>query len=328
MDQRSFFHSFPRPRGETVADAMKKGLRVLELVMNFGLILAPETVVWRLPQVDGTDREIEVEMCRICFTELGETELPAHSERFGAFALEFSISRLRQMRALPVIYMPQSVSADQGFSNAGSLLVAMLGHVKYTLDQLENLRRHTDEEWVKANVVGATSIQDDAVFDLRNTNDSGSISATYKIPMNTTRDLLAFVGFQNAPMWMLRNSLEFLENLFYPTDNEESEELLVYYRQREWRIAPGLSVDGSTLERELTVEEKCRVIEVAPDFWTHEIRRRGISLRRIDAAKIIDHLDGRPVHEQICSVIVPAGALDDAKRIVNGRIPVRVLNLV
>ena len=72
MDQRSFFHSFPRPRGETVADAMKKGLRVLELVMNFGLILAPETVVWRLPQVDGTDREIEVEMCRICFTELGD----------------------------------------------------------------------------------------------------------------------------------------------------------------------------------------------------------------------------------------------------------------
>ena len=294
--------------------------------MEVGLVLAPETVAWRLPQVDGTDREIVVESCRICFTELTEAELPAHSERFGAFALEFQIDTLRRMGALPVIYMPQAVRADRGPSSVGSMIVAMMSHARYLLGQLENLRRNTDLEWVTANYGGVTGIQDDAVFNLNNTDDSGAIADAYQVPIRAVRDLLAFIGYKNAPFDLLFNTLGFVENLFYPTDDQVHDEVLAYYRQREWRLTPGLTVDGSTLGRELTEEEKIKVLATSSDFWSREIKRGEAMVRRVDAARVIDRIGGRPVHEQISSIIVPDEDLKRASEVVDGRVAIRVLD--
>lgn len=326
MDQRAFYHSFPRPRGESPDETLKKGLQILKLIMDIGFVLAPEAVVWRLPQADGTDREIDVGLCRLCFTELAESELNEHTAHFGGFSLEFPIERLRQAGAIPVIYMPQAISGDRGLSSVGSLVVTMMDHTYYTLDQLESLRRNTDEDWIKENYPGATGFQDDALLTLNNTNASGDCVANYQVPVKSARDLLAFVGFQNAPLWLLRNTLEFVQNLFYPTDNTHSSELLAYYRQREWRLAPGLSYEGATQGRELTLDEKRQVAKVSPDFWLREIKYRGALIKRIDAARIIDQIGGRPAHEQIRSVIVPDAALEAASTIVGGKVPVRLLH--
>jgi hypothetical protein len=103
--ERKFFHSFPRPRPSDTPETLNaRALAILRLVKEIGLIVAPEIQ-------GGTHRSIKYDQLRICFTEFHESELRQHAQRFGPFALEFEIGRLRQMGALPVIYMPQPVSA-------------------------------------------------------------------------------------------------------------------------------------------------------------------------------------------------------------------------
>lgn len=50
---RYFYHSFPRPRPADT-DQEKKGLRILECIVDFGLVLTPEAVRWEYPHADGS----------------------------------------------------------------------------------------------------------------------------------------------------------------------------------------------------------------------------------------------------------------------------------
>jgi hypothetical protein len=53
---RSFYHSFPRRLPSEAPDLfIARGLELLKGIKNIGLVLAPEVVEWRIPQVDGTN---------------------------------------------------------------------------------------------------------------------------------------------------------------------------------------------------------------------------------------------------------------------------------
>lgn len=124
MSNRFFYHSFPR-RGklETCEDQIAKGLRILTQISKSGLVLAPEVVQWTQPAQDGSSRKLEQLQKRICFTELLEEELPAHSCLFGPFAIEFDLVTLRHLGVVPVSYIPQTIGAT-GASATGATLVA------------------------------------------------------------------------------------------------------------------------------------------------------------------------------------------------------------
>ncbi|MGH7434236.1 MAG: hypothetical protein ACRENE_01010, partial [Polyangiaceae bacterium] len=93
-----------------------RGIRMLRAMRSIGLVLAPEHITWRQPLVDGTERLTELVQVRACFTELSRRELREHARRFGPFSLEFEIETLRQLGALPVIYVPQTLPDDPHFS--------------------------------------------------------------------------------------------------------------------------------------------------------------------------------------------------------------------
>lgn len=143
--ERKFFHSFPRPRHSDTQETLNaRGLAILRLINDIGLIAAPEVVEWHVPLQDGKQRPIKYNQIRMYFTELHESELRQHAQRFGPFALEFEVGRLCQMGALPVIYIPQPV-APGDLSAIGAVLVMELHHVEATIRMLETLRASTNE---------------------------------------------------------------------------------------------------------------------------------------------------------------------------------------
>ena len=89
----------------------ERGWNILRAIRRTGLVLAPELVEWTAPVSIGNPTPIRLLQQRICFTELQPHELPAHSERFGPFAIEFDVTALRRAGALPVVYMPQALPA-------------------------------------------------------------------------------------------------------------------------------------------------------------------------------------------------------------------------
>src|SRR5260370_1024189 len=105
--ERYFYHSFPR-RGRNENVEVEKGLKVLELIRDFGLLLTPEITAWEYPHADGSrPREMTMVQRRACFTELSPRELPRHASEFGHFALEFEVDTLKSLHALPVFYLPR-----------------------------------------------------------------------------------------------------------------------------------------------------------------------------------------------------------------------------
>ena len=59
VSERSFYHSFPRKlTSETPEPVIAKRLEILTGVKNIGMVLAPEVVEWRIPQIDDTTKVI------------------------------------------------------------------------------------------------------------------------------------------------------------------------------------------------------------------------------------------------------------------------------
>jgi hypothetical protein len=56
-ESRYFFHTFPRGRkNEASADTLSRALKILRLMKEVGLVLAPENVEWKIPAEAGTQR--------------------------------------------------------------------------------------------------------------------------------------------------------------------------------------------------------------------------------------------------------------------------------
>ena len=122
--KRFFYHSFPR-RGSNTDAEIDKGCKILSLVCDEGLLLAPEVVKWQYPHADGSPPRTQTYIQRrACFTELAPADLSEHAEIFGRFALEFEIDVLKGMGALPVFYIPQATTREPSeINNLGSVLV-------------------------------------------------------------------------------------------------------------------------------------------------------------------------------------------------------------
>ncbi len=59
------------------------------------------------------------------------------------------------------------------------------------------------------------------------------------MPASNIDAMMKHVGYRNIPFDHSIGMLGIFLNIFYPTDNTHSGELLGYYRQREWRLIGG-----------------------------------------------------------------------------------------
>jgi hypothetical protein len=315
-DDRFFYHSFPRSRpGDQIDEIVAKGLTILENIKTIGLVIAPEIVEWKQPLVDGNTRTTRLRQKRISFTELARSEVGEHGKKFGPISLEFNIDTLRRMGALPVIYMPQGLKALGDLSNLGTMIVTQLGDAKYTIAKLHELSEITDPEIAvrKFAHMGVTSLAEGYTITLQNVDGDKKVVSTKTVPGQVVRNVLDYIGFKNAPLDLLIGVMSLVQTLFYPTDDELHDDLLSYYRQREWRIAGGFLFNGVAHGRPLTDSEKERLLTIDQRFWSRELSDDQGAFRRIDEAVVIDRFEGKPIIELVSAILVPAQAFDQAK---------------
>ncbi len=320
-DKRYFYHSFPRPHAnETRDETVGRGLAILQSMAQLGLILAPEIVEWHAPAGGslGSPSPIRLLQQRICFTELSRPEVDEHSRRFGSFALEFEIETLRRIGALPVIYMPQALSEHDHLALIGLFVVSHLGHIDYTLKQLHFLGQHRDPAFIQKTYPGATRLDENAMFNLGNTDQSGGIVQESQVPWSAIRNLLDFVGFRNAPFHAMTGVTSILQSLFYPTDDDHVDERLGYYRQREWRVAAGYDVNG--IPRGQTLEDKRSrtLLEIDERFWGHQLDIGTEAFRRVDKALTLSCPNPQELVNMISRLIVPPEVVAEARSVFPG----------
>ena len=303
VDPRFFYHSFPRPRqGETHNETASRGWAILRSMKRLGLILAPEVVEWRTPVSLGTSSPIQVVQRRICFTELSQQELSQHSTRFGPFALEFEITALRRIGALPVIYMPQALSEEDHLALLGPFVVGHFGQIRGTLEQLNQLDQFNDPAYLES--FGAKVMAEDCMVALRNGDESRGIVQEFQAPWKVIRDLLSFIGFETAPFNVMIGAISIAQAMFYPTDDDHYDHALGYYRQREWRITADYYVNGSPSGRSLQDEEKMLLLELDESFWggnTHSSK----PIPRADEALVLVQPTPSELLGLIARIIVP-----------------------
>ena len=329
-DTTFFYHSFPRPRkGEPREELVARGLAILRSIQRNGLILAPEVVEWTTPVSLGSPSPYRVLQERMCFTELRPDQLSAHSQHFGPYAIEFDIAGLRRAGALPVIYMPQALSEDDHLALLGPFVVSHLAHIVHMLGSLNELNKATDLNHIREHYlgVGAERFADDCVFNLTNSDEQRGIVQEFKVPMTSIRDVLSFLGFENAPFPAMIGAISIVQSLFYPTDDEHVDEPLAYYRQREWRITANYTVNGQPRGLPLPPYEREQLLNVDGRFWKCELQFEDQRFRRVDKAVSLALPPPEDVRSMIKRVLVPSETVRQAEQLFAG-IPVEAHPLV
>ena len=297
------FHSFPRPRSnEGSEDTIDRGLKILECLSKIGIVLSPEIVEWNQSLSDGSFRKHHTIQQRICFTEISPRELRAHGKKFGPFAIEWEISSLRRMGAIPVFYIPQKLNDNPGLSAIGISLVVQLSDCQRTMDNLLSLK--------KASETSFNSVT------LKNTNENGEVVNKYSVPTAILKNIISFLSYRNAPFDMMRNTLDGASRLFYPADNLSHEKLLDYYRQREWRLVSS-EKDGQAVSRNCKDNEAEQIRQTNPAFWNREISGGPYQFKRIDQALVYPTFEGHHVLTTARRIIVPYAALEKAKKVLS-----------
>jgi hypothetical protein len=316
MTIRSLFHSFPRPKGRSADEVTKLGLAILRNTFDVGLVLAPEVVTWKHQHGEPTT----ILQRRMCFTELAASELPEHAQAFGPFALRFSPEKLRAAGAMPVIYAPQELPGHPA-SVIAEFCVKAAWHTKYVLESLEGLRKIA--ETLGTGTYNGSPVDKDATIDLNNVTPEGTRVNEFKIKPADVAALMTHIGYRNIPFAHSIAMLGIYENMFYPTDNAYSDDMLGYYRQREWRLVlSNFEFNGQPVSRLLTADERQKLEAVDPGFWQRELTVRGQTSSRSTLAQIYLPYGDLTPRDLIDGIVVPPSAEAAVRQFYDGEIEV------
>jgi hypothetical protein len=168
----------------------------------------------------------------------------------------------------------------------------------------------------------ALRVDPNYTLNLTNTTETGATDKVFEVQASIVRGILDFLSYRTAPFELMRGALYSAQMLFYPTDDTRKEELLSYYRQREWRIIPGLTAEGKLQVRPATGDEKEFLVNFDQRFWTRELADDKGSFRRLDEACVLDEFQGKHISDLIDKVIVPPPALAKAREIFGDRVEI------
>jgi hypothetical protein len=308
-NERFFYHSFPR-RGHNSDGEIEKGCKILSLIGSVGLVMAPEILKWSYPHADGSPpREQETIQRRVCFTELAPRELVEHAKLFGSFALEFNLDTLKAMGAMPVFYIPQATAGEgTGVTSLGSTLVIQLIDAMVLTMRLAGVKKNLDDAPL------VTQGQFDAVFGFEKPK-------TFSLDVAETRRVLEAFTFALTPPDMLEQALTGVLSCFYPADNVRDNQALAYYRQREWRIAWNLAVQGEEIMRRPSDEMIERLLQIDAEFFGRDFPTASGTRRLAEEALVFSGIGGKRIIDMVNRVIVPRAAVPLAAAILAGVAP-------
>jgi hypothetical protein len=287
-----------------------------------GLILAPETVRWDMTMLGPDAPEVNLLQRRASFTELAMSELARHSENFGPVSLAFDIGKLREIGAIPVVYVPQGV-INNPHSLIPTFAVNGVYHTRYVLSQLYELKGLSDPVQLSARF--GMPVNPGCEATLTNPHPDGTSKTEHRVPIAEIDKILRYIGFRNIPFDHSVAVLDYFLNLFYPTDNAHLRDELGYYRQREWRlVATGIGIRGRLATRPLSNDETTHLERIDPEFWTRELTVDSKKLRRSELALSFEPEPSWNFFEIVEAVLVPDSAVERARAIVGSAFPVRV----
>jgi hypothetical protein len=300
--ERFFYHSFPR-RGRGSDREIEKGCKILSLICDAGLVLAPEVVKWSYPHADGgPPREQQTIQRRICFTELAPGELSEHSKEFGHFALEFDVNTLKRLGAMPVFYIPQATGEDAvGVTSLGSTLVVQSIDAMILAMRLAAIKKLLDD--------AALGDRLDCTFGFEKLK-------TFSLNVRETHNTLEAFTYALTPPDMLEHALTGLLSCFYPADNLRDNRALAYYRQREWRIAWNFAVRGEEVMRRPSGEVIERLLEIDAEFFGRDFPIATGTTRLANEAYVFPGIGGKRIIQMVNRVVVPRVSLQTAISIV------------
>ncbi|WP_031597347.1 abortive infection system antitoxin AbiGi family protein [Ferrovum myxofaciens] len=310
MQERFFYHSFPR-RGSSTKEEAEKGCKILAAIRDFGLLLTPETIEWKQPSVGNAQPRIfPLLQKRVCFTELSPSEISEHAEKFGHFALEFEIDTVRRLGAAPVFYVPQPTSNAADGSSIGTSLLAMAMDSHAIIQRMATLNQVLQ---------GPTPVSESFNFDVgfaRSPDGRGS----YSINRDEAKNLLAAIGHAVTPWNDLNAGTFALLNFFYPTDNKRQDRSLEYYRQREWRIACNFRLnnsDGTSVDvlHVPTQQERARFLDIDKQFFERQISTDTGMAETLEQSLVCPGLHGKRLIEMVRRIVVPDEAICCTKEI-------------
>ena len=307
---RFFYHSFPyqdsNGEGDLLSDAtIEQGLATLTGIMEIGLLLTPES--WSVPPEyadDGPEPEpIPIYQKRVCFTAITPRELATHAGYFGPFSLEFEIELLRRMGATPVTYVPTTVGTKLDYGGASVSMLHRLVEIRSILKRLQRMREICGQQ----NVPGPIQM-------------SWGASQRHRQIRASTEGVLDVVncvedGIRDSET--LVAAVDALSSYMYPSESADSDRLLEYFQEKEWRITNAVvhSATGDGLHSALTLEEKVRLNELSPDYFGQTIEMKSGKISVADGCLAIRLFDGQGIFELCRRVIIPAQAMEEARQI-------------
>jgi len=298
---RFFYHSFPRRQPRTD----EQGIAILRSIIQIGLVLVPEQTTWSELRSDGGYSSPDVvKSIRMCFTELAPWHLRQHATYFGDFALEFDVLTLRQLGALPVIYLPRETGRVGGADAIGAALTARVSQTLRLIDRLMKLKDASSPR--RSGDTPPTIV-------LQWANSPKVSVATHDVA-----NLLKILEAGIEPLEHLNAALRFLGSFFYPTENLRYNDILDYYRQREWRLGPGIVVEHQPWTKPINEEEKMQVMALDAEFFGGELEFRGKKFRRIDLCHVMAKHGSAPIVSLARRIVAPRRVLGRAEELLKG----------
>ncbi|MDP2377826.1 hypothetical protein [Reyranella sp.] len=290
---RYMYHNFPRRAG---ADAERKAIEILSLIIEHGLLLTPEIERWVDEKTPPSPPEEYISVGRrCCFTELAEHELPKHAEYFGKFALEFEPRILCDLHAMPVFYVPRT--SDSNGYGIGPALITQLAHVQEMLGRLTKFlefARSVGNAHASAPVIAHPSADGGVAFTIAGTTSTLNIprgmleqakkkNPSFRPPvlspsgtqLGTTAGGLASIlntltlGLHEPKV--LTGTVQALASLFYSTERPD-DPFLSHYRQREWRIISNMKRRDVDLSQRVSGELRKQLVELDRQFFERELQ--------------------------------------------------------
>jgi len=334
-----FYHSFPRPKENQ--DGIKKGLAILDSFLKNGILLVPEIIKYQREREDRQKppEDYFIVQSRFCLTQIDISELKAHEKQFGSFHLEFTNDNAYALGAIPVFYLPRTEpnTSKLPLKKLASNYVYLLLEMQTLCENIQNL-----SELIK----NKSDMEDITIFEKKETKYKHS----YKVNAKQLSDVLDMITLNIVPnpaksderkngigayMDTTLGTLKSMGSLFYPTDkdHEGEHEDLYNFRQREWRITAGISMNGQRLDRELTTDEKNALLELYPVFfgkketyanWEELNRAEGCFYMQNGICEIVPEQEQKtkkesvklkPIQEFVERIIVPKEALEKSRAV-------------
>lgn len=307
MEQRFFYHSFPR-RGKNEAQENEKGLKILQSICNSGLLLTPEVSEYKYEHANGTPPRVEqILQKRICFTELSPKELKQHSLNFGHFSIEYEIEVLKKMGAIPVFYIPLNLNNDGKDLSIGSMLLIQFVDALNLIHRLNTISSLPEHGTLPAKLP----------FNVEYPQNP-TISKTFEIDTAESLNLLNALNHGLTPFPMLVNALEGILGFFYPADNKRVNEGLGYYRQREWKICLNITFVGKPgILRSISESEKKELLSIDNTFFSKKLSFQKAEIEFLKECFVLWNFENKHPLELATRVIVPDEAKESAKTILS-----------